>query len=213
MSTRINSTRRIRMISNPENDAVVQQTPISLDEDDEINKLEAELKAKKEAREKNKQSKRFDEIFNKIKELPRTEELMAQLEALVHIITPVEAVVNEPIELVVNEPVANTNKIRLENMPDRLVLVANSRNQTNKIIYNKSDKKFYRYDQANQTCYKTLNQAYTSLFPGLKANAWERFHAREIRGNGKCAIETIGNIKWLVNNSDKYCDKDFVFTL
>lgn len=223
MSTRINSTRRIRMISNPENDAVVQQTPISLDEDEElreINDLRANLKAKEEAYKKNKITKCIDEvnneINNKIKKLPRTDESIVLLENISRMIPdePIvhEPIVNEPIELLVNDHVANTSKIRLENLPDRIVLVAKYRNQTNKIIYNKSDEKFYRYDKTNKTCYKTLNEAYTKLFNNT-GNAWERFKAYEIEGNGKSPIDTIDKIKLVVENSEKYCDKNFPFTL
>jgi hypothetical protein len=208
------------MISNPESDNVVvndlfgllvEQTPISLDEQKrKINKLEAELKAEKEAYEKNKQSNRFDELFNKIKELPRTEELMAQLEALVPRMIPDEPIVHEPI---VNEPVAIKSKDRLENLPDRIVLGAYYaiNKHTYKIIYNKLNKKFYRYDQTNPTCYNSLSHAYNSLF-NKAGNAWERFKACEIEGNGKSPIDTIDKIKLVVDNSDKYCDKNFVFT-
>jgi hypothetical protein len=188
----------------------VQQTPICVDEAmREINDLRANLKAMEESYEKNKQSKRFDEITNeisnKIKELPRTDESMALLEKISRMI---------PYEPVVHEPVAIKSKYRLENLPDRIVLGARStknNNQTNKVIYNKRDKKFYRYDQTNPTCYDSLNQAYTSLFTGMKGNAWERFKAYEIRGNGKSPIDTLDNINLLANNSDIYCDKTFGF--
>jgi len=226
MSARINSNRRNRMISNPESDNVVvddlfsllvEQSQISLDEDDEddeINKLEAELKAKKEAREKNKQTKRFDEITNeinnKIKELPRTDETMALLENISRMI-PYEPIVNEPVELVVNEPNAIISKDRLENLPDRVVLVAHSTNlnTTHKVIYNKLNKKFYSYDK---TCYETLNQAYKKLFNGMKGNAWERFRAVNIKDEtDKLSILTCDDIKKVVDNSDRYCYKDFDF--
>jgi hypothetical protein len=215
------------MISNPESDNVVvddlfgllvEQSQISLDEDDEINKLEAELKAKKEAREKNKQTKRFDEITNeinnKIKELPRTDETMALLENISRMI-PYEPVVHEPVvnEPVVNEPVAIKSKDRLENLPDRVVLVAHSRNldAIHKVIYNKLNKKFYIYGKPYKTCYETLNQAYTTLFNGMKGNAWERFRAQNINNIDKLSILTCDDIAKIANNSDRYCDKTFDF--
>jgi hypothetical protein len=228
MSTRINSTRRNRMISNPESDnvviddlfsLVVEQTPITLDEQKrKINKLEAELKAEKEAYEKNIQTQYRDELINeinnKIKKLPRTDESIALLENISRMIPdePLvnESVVNEPIELVVNEPVAIISKDRLENLPDRVVLVAHSTNlnTTHKVIYNKLNKKFYSYDQE---CYNTLNQAYKTLFNGMKGNAWERFKACENGTTNKLSILTCDDIKKVVDNSDKYCDKNFVF--
>lgn len=224
---------RNRMISNPESDNVVvddlfgllvEQSQISLDEDDEINKLEAELKAKKEAREKNKQTKRFDEITNeinnKIKELPRTDETMALLENISRMI-PYEPIVHEPV---VHEPVEDVEHVRraarnpidrnatLDMLPNKLVLVVGPKKKNQFwVIFNKNDNKFYRYGHNNKTRYDKLSHAHSAFFPNKKANVWSSFRAEERISKKTKSIETLHDDNWLVNNSDRYCDKTFDF--